>query len=65
MFPLESSNGDPVRRMRAVVQVRLSRIRGRLPRGEDGETETKTGEEVVHSSRSSSKSHLCTESVQP
>jgi hypothetical protein len=51
--------------MRAVVQVRFSRIRGRLRCCEDGETETKTEEEVVHSSRSSSKSYLCTEAGQP
>jgi hypothetical protein len=65
MFLLESSNGDPVRSTRAVVQARFSRIRGRLPCGEDGDTETKTEEEVVHSSRSSSKSYLCTEAGQP
>jgi hypothetical protein len=51
--------------MRADVKVRFSRIRGRLPCGEDAGAETKTGEEVVHSSRSSSKSHLCTEAGQP
>jgi hypothetical protein len=65
MFLPESSNGDPVRNMRADVQVRFSRIRGRLPCGEDGETETKAGEEVVRSSRSSSKYYLCTETGQP
>ena len=40
MFFLESSNDDPVRNMRADAQVRLSRIRGRLHGGEDGEAET-------------------------
>jgi hypothetical protein len=36
-----------------------------MPIGEDGETEMKSGEEVIHSSRSSSKSYLCTEAGQP
>ena len=48
-----------------VLRTRFSRIRGRLHCGETGEWRMKIGEEVVHSSRRSSKSYLCTESGQP
>jgi hypothetical protein len=55
MFPLESSNGDPVRKLR-VILTRFSRIRERLQCGEAGEQNVKIEQEVIHSSSLSPKS---------
>jgi len=57
IFPLESSNGVPVRNMPYASPASVGDCCG-----EDGQTETKIGEEVIHSSRS--KSDLCTETGQ-
>lgn len=48
-----------------VLRTRCFGIRGRLHCGEAGEWRMKIAEEVVHSSRRSSKSCLCAESGQP